>query len=210
MARFKKADNPKKTSKTPVRFYSDLRLKAKRANQAMVRLERLDVSSPAYEYAQSILEMLGKQKQGARGRRFSETGKVTYNEYEMLSSRLDRFLNMSTRTESGAKRWVQSIWEGALNSDKIDIKGSGITREEWLDFWKSMPAEQKDRMFGSEVIVNILKTVTLKNGKRKVNNRLSVEEIAKAIQESRDVKTAYKKLGITPTEVENVAELGRL
>lgn len=210
MARFRSTKTPKTKSTTPVRKYEDLRLAAKRANQAMVRLERLGISSPAYEYAQAMLEMLGKQKSGDRGRRFSETGRATYNEYEMLMSRINRFLGMSTRTESGAKRWVNKVWQGALDSNKIDINGNVITRAQWLDFWKAMPADQKDRIFGSEITVDILKTAMLKNGERKAEQRLLPEEIAYAIQGSTNVKEAYRRLGITQTDVNNVRELGRL
>lgn len=200
----------KRSSGTPVKFHADLRLLAKRANQAMVRLERLDINAPAYEYAQAVLEMLGKEAKGNRGRRFSETGKATYNEYQMLKSRLEKFLNMETHSEKGAKQWVEKIWQGALKSDKINIKDSNISRSDWLEFWKQMPNRQRDRMLGSEVIVNLLRTASLKNERLKEENRLTPEEIARAIQDSTDVKSAYKSLGITSKEYFSVVNIGSL
>ena len=207
-----------KKEKTPVKFHKDLKLLAKRANQAMVRLERLDINSPAYEYAQAVLEMLGKERKGNRGRRFSETGKATYNEYEMLISRLNRFLNMPTHSEKGAKAWVDKIWEGALKSDKVNISEANITRDEYLEFWKAMPAAQQDRMLGSEIIVNIIQTVSLKKDELRksgqmtpeLENKLSPQEIANAIQSSRNMKAAFKKLGITSKEYMSVKKLGKL
>ena len=194
-----------------VRTYNDLRLLQKRANQAMVRLERLGIKSPAYQAAQAKLEILGKQTKGDRGRRFSETGKATYNEYEMQKKILEEFLGMSTRTQSGAKKWVEDVWEGALSSDKdLKLKEAGITRDEWLDFWSNMPSNHKDRAFGSEVIVKMLRTYSYKNKELKDENKLSMAEIADAIQSARYVKTAYSNLGITYKDVKEVNSLGSL
>ena len=194
-----------------VRTYNDLRLLQKRANQAMVRLERLGIKSPAYQAAQAKLEILGKQTKGDRGRRFSETGKATYNEYEMQKKILEEFLGMSTRTQQGAKKWVEDVWEGALTSDKdLKLKEAGITRDEWLDFWSNMPSNHKDRAFGSEVIVKMLRTYSYKNKELKDENKLSMAEIADAIQSARYVKTAYSNLGITYKDVKEVNSLGSL
>lgn len=194
-----------------VRFYNDLRLLQKRANQAMVRLERLGIQSPAYQAAQAKLEVLGKQTQGNRGRRFSETGKATYNEYEYQKRILEDFLGMSTRTQQGAKQWVEDVWQGALKSDKdLKLQEAGITRDEWLDFWANMPANHKDRAFGSEVIVKMLRTYTYKNQQMNDEQKLSMAEIAEAIQNASSVKSAYSSLGINYKDVKEVNSLGAL
>lgn len=194
-----------------VRFYKDLRQLAKQANQRMVRLERLGINSPAYQAVQAQLEILGKQTKGQRGRRFSETGKATYNEYEMQKKILQDFINMKTSTEKGAKTWVKDVWEGALRSDKdLKLKEAGITKEQWLDFWSNMPSRHQDRMFGSEVIVKMLRTYTYKNKELKDEDKLSMAEIADAIQASTNVKAAYKQLGITYKDVKAVSSLGAL
>lgn len=194
-----------------VRTYNDLRLLQKRANQAMLRLKRLGINSPAYQAAQARLEVLGQGVSKAGYRRFSETGKATYNEYEMQKKIINEFLNMSTRTQQGAKKWVEDVWEGALTSDKdLKLKEAGITRDEWLDFWSNMPSNHKDRAFGSEVIVKMLRTYSYKNKELKDENKLSMAEIADAIQSARYVKTAYSNLGITYKDVKEVNSLGSL
>lgn len=194
-----------------VRTYKDLRLLQKRANQAMLRLERLGINSPAYQAVQARLELLGQQTKGQRGRRFSETGRATYNEYEIQKKILTDFLNMKTRTQAGAKKWLENVWEGALKSDKDwKLKESGVTRDEWLEFWASMPGRHQDRMFGSEVIVKMLRTYSYKNKELKDDDKLSMQEIAEAIQNSRDVKSAYKSLGISYRDVNKVSSLGAL
>ena len=194
-----------------VRFYNDLRLLQKRANQAMVRLERLGIQSPAYQAAQEKLEVLGKQTQDNRGRRFSETGKATYNEYEYQKRILEDFLGMSTRTQQGAKQWVEDVWQGALNSDKdLKLQEAGITRDEWLDFWSNMPSNHKDRAFGSEVIVKMLRTYSYKNKEMRDEQKLSMAEIAEAIQNASSVKSAYSSLGINYKDVKEVNSLGAL
>lgn len=194
-----------------VRFYSDLRLLQKRANQAMVRLEALHIQSPAYQAAQAKLEVLGKQAKGDRGRRFSETGKATYNEYEYQKRILEEFLGMSTRTQAGAKKWVEDVWTGAVKSDKdLKLVEAGVTRDQWLDFWSNMPSNHKDRAFGSEVIVKMLRTYTYKNKELQDEQKLSMEEIADAIQNASSVKSAYKSLGISYKDVKEVNSLGAL
>lgn len=194
-----------------VRQYKDLRLLQKRANQAMVRLERLNIKSPAYQSIQAELAILGKLPGADRGRRFSETGKVTWNEYQYQKKILEDFLGAKTRTQSGAKQWVEDVWQGALNSDKdLKIKEAGITRDEWLDFWQNMPSNHKDRIFGSDVIVRMLRTYTYKNRNKEDDQKMSVSEIADEIQKARTVKEAYKSLGITYKDVKEVNSLGAL
>ena len=194
-----------------VRKYEDLRLLQKRANQAMLRLKRLGINSPAYQAAQARLEMLGQPITKEGYRRFSETGKATYNEYEMQKKILKDFLGMKTRTQSGAKKWLDDVWEGALQSDKdLKLKEAGITRDQWLEFWASMPGKHQDRMFGSEVIVKMLRTYSYKNRQLKDEDKMTMADIADAIQNATNVKRAYKSLGITYKDVSKVNSLGAL
>ena len=183
------------------RFYSELKAKAKRANQRLVRLEQMDVKSPAYQAVQAKLEILGKQKAGDRGRRFSETGKATYNEMQILNKILDEFLSMQTSTQKGAANWIEDVWQGALDSDKgLKIKEAGITKEEWLDFWSNMPSNKKDRMFASEQIVKMLRTYTYKNGELEDNDKMTMKEIAEAISSASSLSEGYENLGMSYVE----------
>lgn len=180
------------------RFYKDLRLKQKAANERMRQLELQGIKSPAYQAVQAQLEILGKRKKGKRGRRFSETGKATYNEMELQLKILDDFLNAKTSKLRGAKDYQKQVWESADKNNKLSQ--AGISRDDWLHFWESMP-DKKDRMFGSSQIVAMVRAYSLKNGQLEDENKLSIEEIADEIQASKNLKQAYKSLGLTYTEV---------
>lgn len=182
------------------RFYSDLRLKEKAANERMRQLEKAGINSPAYQAIQAKLEVLGKQTKGNRGRRFSETGKATYNEKELLNKILDEFLNYDTSTLSGARRYNESVWTNANKNNKL--AEAGISRDEWLKFWESMP-DRADRLYGSSQIVAIVRAYSMKNGNLEDEDKFSVEEIAEEIQASKNLKDAYRKLGLSTDEVQS-------
>lgn len=184
-----------------VRFYNELRLKEKAANERMRQLEKKGLNSPAYQSVQAQLEILGKQTKGNRGRRFSETGKATYNEAELLNKILDNFLyEQSTSTVKGAKEYQKDVWESANENNKLSE--AGINREDWLHFWESMP-DKKDRMYGSSQIVAMMRAYSMKNNKLDDQDKMSVEEIADEIQNSKNLKSAYKALGLNYDEVSN-------
>ncbi len=184
-----------------VRFYNELRLKEKAANERMRQLEKKGLYSPAYQSVQAQLEILGKQTKGNRGRRFSETGKATYNEAELLNKILDNFLyEQSTSTVKGAKEYQKDVWESANENNKLSE--AGISRDDWLHFWESMP-DKKDRMYGSSQIVAMMRAYSMKNNKLDDQDKMSVEEIAEEIQNSKNLKSAYKALGLNYDEVSN-------
>lgn len=184
-----------------VRFYNDLRLKEKAANERMRQLEKKGLNSPAYQSVQAQLEILGKQTKGNRGRRFSETGKATYNEAELLNKILDNFLyEQSTSTVKGAKEYQKDVWESANENNKLSE--AGISKDDWLHFWESMP-DKKDRIYGSSQIVAMVRAYSMKNNKLDYEDKMSVEEIADEIQNSKNLKSAYKALGLKYDEVSN-------
>ena len=184
-----------------VRFYNDLRLKEKAANERMRQLEKHGINSPAYQSVQAQLEILGKQTKGNRGRRFSETGKATYNEAELLNKILDNFLyEQSTSTLKGAKEYQKDVWESANANNKLSE--AGISKDDWLHFWESMP-DKKDRMYGSSQIVAMVRAYSIKHNKLDDQDKMSVEEIADEIQNSKNLKSAYKALGLKYDEVSN-------
>ena len=201
----RKGETPK--SRGQARLYNDVRLMAKRANQAMVRLERLGIKSPAYDYAQASLAVMGRRGTDMRGARFDERGVYTYNEMEYTRRILEKFLSASTRTQTGAKQWVENVWQGGNKA--YDLAKHGVTRDDWLEFWKSMPASQKDRSLGSEVIVNLFRAYTMKNKELSDEQRLSSEEIARKIQESGDLKSAYRNLGLSFKDYQQSVRIGK-
>ena len=184
-----------------VRLYKELRLKEKAANERMRQLEKAGINSPAYQAVQAKLEVLGKQTKGNRGRRFSETGKATYNEMETLDKILNEFLYESkTSTLKGAREYQRDVWETANKNNQL--AAAGISRDDWLKFWESMP-DKKDRLYGSSQIVAMVRAYSMKNGKLEDEDKMSMQEIAEEIQASKNLKDAYKKIGITYKDAQN-------
>ena len=191
------------------RYYKELRLKQKAANERMRQLEKAGIESPAYRALQARLEVLGRQRKGSRGRRFSETGKATYNEMEIQNKILDEFLyGQSTSTVRGARQYYDNVWQSA--NENNNLTEAGISRDEWLNFWQSMPADKNERIYGSSQIVNIIQAYSMKNGQLEAEGKMSVEEIAHAIQNSKSLKDAYNSLGITYKDVKAARKLGAL
>ena len=183
------------------KLYKELRLKEKAANERMRQLEKAGIKSPAYLAVQAKLEVLGKQTKGDRGRRFSETGKATYNEMQILNKILNEFLyQQETSTLKGAREYERDVWESANKNNKL--AAAGISRQDWLDFWASMP-DRKERLYGSSQIVAMMRAYSMKNQKLEDDDKMSMEEIAEEIQASKNLKDAYKKLGLKGIDVIN-------
>ena len=180
------------------RFFKELRLKEKRANERMRQLELADINSPALQAVQAKLEMIGKQKKGDRGRRFSETGRATYAESEYLNKILDEFLGAKTSKLSQAKQYYEDMWQSANTNDQLS--NAGITKEQWLDFWENMPDKKKDRMYYSQQ-VKIFKAFMRKNGKLIDEGKMTVADIAESIQNAETLSDALGKLNVTLQEV---------
>lgn len=196
----------KKATETGLRtFDRELRLKEKAANERLRQLEIRGIKSPAYQAIQAQLEVLGKRPKGERGRRFSETGKGTYSEKELLNRILDEFLGQKTSTITGAKEYQRDVWESANKNNQL--AQAGISRAEWLEFWENMP-DKKDRLYGSTQIVAMIRAYSMKNGELEDENKMTMQEIAEEIQASKNLKDAYKKIGITYKEA-NAARIKR-
>ena len=203
------------------RFYKELKLKEKAANERMRQLEKRDIKSPAYQSIQAQLEILGRTTKGNRGRRFSETGKATYNEVQLLNKILDEFLSMETSTVKGAVKYQNDVWESANKNNKL--AEAGISRADWLSFWESMP-DRKDRLYGSSFNVAIVRAYQIKQDKvdalrskdRKLltneekelvdMDRMTLAEVAEEISASKNLKDAYRRLGLSYKEV-NAAKI---
>lgn len=173
------------------RFDAELRSMQKAANERMRQLEKRGIKSPAYNALQAKLEILGKERKGARGRRFSETGKGTYNEREMQKKILNEFLHQKTASVSGAKDYYDRVWETANANDKLT--NAGISRDQWFDFFDSLPDSKKDRMYYSQQ-VKIFKAFMRKNGELVDEGKITVEQIANAIQEADKLNEAFSGL----------------
>lgn len=191
-----------------VRYYRDLELKSKRANERMRQFEKRGIQSPAYQSVQAKLEMLGKRSGATTGRRFTESGKVTYNEYETLSAILDEFLTgQTTSTIRGYNKYVENVWQGALKSKKlsVDIEKAGITKEQWFAMWKALPDKSK-RTFDSSEYVRALATYNMSHD----NENFDVTELIKEFEATTDIKSAYASLGLSYKDLQVAKNLGVL
>ena len=169
----------------------ELRLMQKKANERMRQLEIQGIKSPAYQAVQAKLEILGKRRKGDRGRRFSETGKGTYNEKELQKRILREFLEAETSTLKGAKSYYDTVWESAQKNNNLDA--AGITRDQWFSFFENMPDNKKDRMFYSQQ-VKIFKAFMRKNGELVDEGKITIEEIADSIQEAKELNDVFSNL----------------
>lgn len=178
----------------------------------MVRLEQAGMQgSPAYQSVQAQLEMMGVKAKATAGRRFSETGKEVYNKAEHLKKVLKHFLESETSRVKGYKDYRSQVWKSA--DEKYNLSESGITEDDYMDFWKNYPDKEKDRLFGSEIVIELISTYKWKNKELKNEQELTGQEIADAIQGSKDYKTALKKLGLTTEDIDQydkAASLGKL
>lgn len=132
------------------RLYSnELRKLAKAMNQRMVELEKRDYKSPAYQAVQARLQALGRDRLHAAGRRFSETGYFkNQNELRQVEAMLRKFKEQETSTLKGYKAYRKRVLEGL--QERYNYKNYGITDDDMLDFWESMPDDEKQRMYGSD------------------------------------------------------------
>lgn len=200
---------------TKVIFHADLRRLAKQANQRMVRLEQANggagIKSPAYESVQAKLEMLGRQIGDTKGRRFSETGKATYNEYEQLKKILEEFIyEQKTSTVKGAKQYIEAVWQGAQKSEKValDLKKAGIGKDEWFEIWKNLPSNKKERMYSSSEYIEMVAVYKATKGKAKPD--VDIGELVRQFEDSKNLKSAYKSLGLSYHDFEVAESMGVL
>lgn len=179
------------------REYKDIQRMAKVVNERMRQLEKKGIKSPAYRSLQAELEARGKRGTANYGRRFSEGKMYTYADAVSLRSVLTKALGRQTLSITGAKKYYDDVWAGALANPALKLKENGITREQWFEFWENMPTKEKDRTYGSEQNVKLLIEYTRRHGKLGVDNAMTAEEIAAEIQASTSLKNAYEKLGIS-------------
>lgn len=200
----------KAASSTGRKFYTDLKAKAKRANQRLVRLEKAGKKSPAYLAAQAKLEILGRQAGADIGRRFSETGKATYNEYQALSKILDEFLAQKTSKVKGYNEYINKVWESAIRSDKVavDLEKAGITKEQWFEMWSALP-DKKKRNFDSSEYIEALALYNIKNGEA-VGGEFDVTAMIQDFESSQTLESAIDSLGISEHDYELAYEMGVL
>ena len=210
ISRAKRSERISKVTSGNTKFYADLKKKAKQANQRLVRLERDNKKSPAYLAVQAKLEILGRELGNKKGRRFSETGKATYNEYQAIIKILDEFISQKTSTVKGYNEYVDKVWMGANRSENIDVdlKKAGITKEQWFEIWRALP-DKRDRNFDSSEYIEALALYNIKGGKIK-GEAVSITDMIKDFEDSENLGSALKRLGVTEHDYEIAEEMGVL
>lgn len=203
------------------RYYADIRQMAKQANQRMVRLEKAGIKSPAYEMAQGFLELSGRKGSDFRGRRFSETGKMDWNTAQIYRRELKQFLygkhGRETSTKRGYENYRNDIWN--TSNERYNLDELGLSKDEWFEIWRNMSNKKKDRIYGSETVIEIVSTITRlnKHNPTKVSQyyddgKLNIEEVIKAINSATgDLKSAYASVGLKYSDISTTRrKLGKL
>lgn len=208
------------------RIYSnELRKLAKAANQRMLELEKRGFRAPAYNAVQARLLTMGRPvnrtasvkaqdvltKQGKFDRsedaaievyRFSETGYFE-NKNEMAHvEKLLRDFMFEQRTSSlrGYKQYRKEVLDGL--DRRYGYRQMGLSDDDVLDFWESMPDDEQDRLYGSDeaFIIYSKYLIDQRSGKleRRVNETaFTAREIVNRINSSKNVTEALKSLGIS-------------
>ena len=183
---------------------NDIAELAIKANKRLASLERNGKQSPAYQSAQSRLEMLGTKKNKNTGRRFKESGTFkNKNEALQYQTALENFLNQKTSTLQGYKKYRNKILETA--NERYNYREHGISDEEYMKIWESLPDAENDRLYGSDTTVEMVIATLKKQRKQLAENEYSVSEIIEKVQSSRNYKDARKSLGITLKDISQVS-----
>ena len=186
------------------RLYSEqLRKLAKAANQRMVELEKRGYNAPAYQSVQARLAALGRTKyETTKGYRFSETGYFkNRNEAAQVEATLRRFMyEQETSTLTGYRKYRKEVLQGLR--ERYDYTEYGITDDEILEFWESMPDTERDRLYGSdEELMIVSKFLVDKRKNAEILNQVSGMSNAAAARKLRR-KAEYK--GIKAKDIERM------
>jgi len=205
-------------------YSNELRKLAKAANQRMLELEKRGFRAPAYQAIQARLVSLGRpvskaasekaqsvlQKQGKfdpeednpiKLYRFSETGTfANKNEQAHVEKLLRDFLGQKTSKLKGYKQYRQDVLDGLDRN--YGYRNLGLTDEDVLNFWESMPDDERDQIYGSDetFIIYAKYLIDLRTGKleKRVNeSAYTAKQIVNKINSSKSVTEALKSLGIS-------------
>ena len=208
----------KNTTKKERFFDKNLKRLAKKANRRMRELEAKGYKSPAYKAVQAQLEMMGVRKSSAKGRRFSESGKATdQNDLRQQLSVIEKFLNSKTSTRTGYEEYRQNIFESA--SKTYDFDKYGISQSDYEELLESLPDETSDRQYYISYYIEVMEAYTVKMERDKANagtfkeverieeNKLSIDDIVKIMDSSKDYKTALSNIGLTIKDINKIKKL---
>ena len=190
---------------------------AKVANQRMRRLEKAGYTrSPGYKEQQAFLMQMGIAPTPSGARRFPESYKsVSEDELIQYEIRLEKIASASAAAETsgevsahnlytvqGVRKFYNDVYQTA--DKRYGLTERGVSQEEWLDMWSSMSDKQRDRVYGSDIYVRIIKAYYSKY--RDDADKMSSEEIAAAINEHRNFMQALSSVGLSMKDYVNAGE----
>ncbi len=224
------AKNKEKTQKI---FSAELKRLAKKANRRMRELEAsgYESGSPAYQSVQAHLEMMGRQTKTAAGRRFSESGKYAdRNDLAQQLGVINKFLNAKTSTRTGYEEYRKKVYETADETYKL--KENNISQSDYEDLLNALPDKESDRAYYLSFYIEAYEAYELqirnipddiediKNdpelgdmqkklliGKleERQENKYTVEELIDIMESSKNLKDAYKQIGLTQADFDRLA-----
>lgn len=224
------AKNKEKTQKI---FSAELKRLAKKANRRMRELEEAGYKkgSPAYQSVQAHLEMMGRRTTTAQGRRFSESGKYAdRNDLRQQLSVINKFLNAKTSTRKGYEAYRKAVYETADETYKL--KKNNITQSDYEDLLDALPDKESDRAYYISYYIeayeayelqiknipddiedikndpelgNAQKKLLIEKLEKKQENQYTVSELIDIMENSKNLKDAYKQLGLTQSDFDRLA-----
>lgn len=223
----------KTKEKTQKIFSHELKRLAKKANRRMRELEEAGYKkgSPAYQSVQAHLEMMGRQTKTAAGRRFSESGKYAdRNDLRQQLSVINKFLNAKTSTRKGYEAYRKAVYETADETYKL--KENNISQSDYEDLLNALPDKESDRAYYISYYIEAYEAYELQiknipgdiediandpdlgdkqkelligNLKERLENQYTIEELIDIMENSKNLKDAYKQLGLTQADFDKLA-----
>lgn len=172
-------------------YDAEYRRMAKAANQRLVTFERAGMYSPAVLRVKAQLSMAGR-------RRFSETGKAEDQAtIDAWKRDLRKFLYEDvTSTKKGYRQYREAIL--TKSQELYNYKDAGLSNEDWLKIWESLPDDKAQRMYGSDVYIAIVEEAMKKKGKKK---KLDIGKLIADFEAKQDYSAGLKAVGLNKGNV---------
>ena len=176
---------------------------AKVANQQMRRLEKAGYTrSPAYKQAQASLSMMGVKPTSSGSRRFPENYRaVTEEQYYMFEKAVMEMREYRTPqgyavgTVKGFRQYYHDIYQAA--DRRYGLEKAGISAEAWFEYWSQMSDKNSDRVYGSDIYIEILMAYSSKYGDI---SKETAAEIAGLVNTAGNWYDALSAIGLTEEE----------
>lgn len=176
---------------------ADVARLAKSVNAQMRKLERAGYTrSPAYKTAQAWLTAMGAKPTKSGGRRFPESYRsVSEDDFLAYQHAIEQMKEAPTGTVQGYREYYSEVFEAA--NRRYNLDGMGVSQDAYFKMWEEMPDKEKDRVYGSDVYIRILKAYSSKYGDA---GELTGADIAERVNAAGSFLGALKSVGINMGE----------